>query len=122
VLRSLGCAARVVDGSKVVVTDDRFGEAWVDLEATRRACADLRETPTGEVPVVTGFVGADPRGRTTTLGRCGSDFSATVLGAALDAERIEIWTDVDGVLTAPPQIVANASRISRLSFEEAAEL
>lgn len=63
----------------------------------------------GECP---GFVGADPMGRTTTLGRGGSDYSAAVLGAALDAERVEIWTDVDGVLSAPPQIVAKASRIS----------
>jgi len=122
VLRSFGCPARVVDGSEVVLTDNRFGEARVDHVATRRACAGLRERPTVEVPVVTGFVGADPKGRTTTLGRGGSDFSAALLGAALDAERVEIWTDVDGVLTAPPDIVSEASRISRLSYEEAAEL
>jgi len=122
VLKTLGCPAGVVDGSAVVVTDDHFCEARVDFEATRRACAGLRERPAVEVPVVTGFIGADSNGRTTTLGRGGSDFSAAILGAALDAERVEIWTDVDGVLAAPPQIVANASRISRLSFEEAAEL
>jgi len=122
VLRSVGCPARVVDGSEVVVTDDHFSEAQVDFEATRRSCTSLRERPAVEVPVVTGFIGADSNGRTTTLGRGGSDFSAAILGAALDAEQVEIWTDVDGVLSAPPQIVAGASRISRLSFEEAAEL
>jgi aspartokinase/homoserine dehydrogenase 1 len=121
-LTTVGCPARAVDASELVVTDDRFSEAQVDLDATRRSCQGLRERPTDEVPVVTGFVGADPTGRTTTLGRGGSDYSAAVLGAALDAERVEIWTDVDGVLSAPPQIVANASSLSRLSFEEAAEL
>ncbi len=122
VLKTVGCPARVVDGSEVVVTDDRFSEARVDFQATRRACAGLRERPSVEVPVVTGFIGADSNGRTTTLGRGGSDFSAAILGAALDADRVEIWTDVDGVLSAPPQIVASASRISRLSYEEATEL
>jgi aspartate kinase len=121
-LTAVGCPARAVDGSELVVTDDRFSEAQVDLAATRRSCQRLKERPTDEVPVVTGFVGADPTGRTTTLGRGGSDYSAAVLGAALDAERVEIWTDVDGVLSAPPRIVANATRIPRLSFEEAAEL
>jgi aspartokinase/homoserine dehydrogenase 1 len=122
VLKTVGCPARVVDGSEVVITDDRFCEARVDFEATRRACTGLREIPAVDVPVVTGFIGADRNGRTTTLGRGGSDYSAAILGAALDAERVEIWTYVDGVLSGPPQIVAGASRISRLSYEEAAEL
>src|SRR5262249_44507123 len=69
-----------------------------------------------------GFIGCDADGRTTLLGRGGSDYSASLLGAALRAERIEIWTDVDGVLTGPPRIVSAARRLRVLSFDEAAEL
>jgi aspartokinase len=74
------------------------------------------------VPVVTGFLGADAAGRTTLLGRGSSDTSATWLGAALGAERVEIWTDVDGVLSADPRLVPSARRLPRLSYEQAADL
>ncbi len=76
----------------------------------------------GKVPVLGGFIGADPDGIPTTLGRGGSDFSATILGAALHAHRIEIWTDVDGVLTADPKLCPDARLIPRMSFGEASEL
>jgi aspartate kinase len=122
ILQSAGCAARAVDAAEAVVTDSSFGEARVDLEATQRRCQRLFAGRNTAMPVVTGFIGADPHGRTTTLGRGGSDFTAAVLGAALDAERVEIWTDVDGVLTAPPQLVPGVSSIPWLSYEEAAEL
>jgi len=122
ILESAGCAARVVDAADLVVTDSSFGEARVDFEATRRRCGRLLEGRKNATPIVTGFIGADPYGRTTTLGRGGSDYSAAVLGAALDAERVEIWTDVDGVLTAPPRLVPGVSSIPWLSYEEAAEL
>ncbi len=121
-LQSKGRAARVIDAADAVVTDSFFGEARVDFEATRRRCRRLfagRDTATS---IVTGFIGADRHGRTTTLGRGGSDFTAAVLGAVLDVERVEIWTDVDGVLTAPPQLVPSVSSIPWLSYEEAAEL
>jgi len=121
-LQSKGQAARVIDAADAVVTDSIFGEARVDFEATRRRCRRLfagRDTATS---IVTGFIGADRHGRTTTLGRGGSDFTAAVLGAVLDVERVEIWTDVDGVLTAPPQLVPSVSSIPWLSYEEAAEL
>lgn len=121
-LQSLGCESRVIDAAEAVVTDSSFGEARVDLGATRRRCRRLFDGRNTATPVVTGFVGADPHGRTTTLGRGGSDFSAAVLGAALDAERVEIWTDVEGVLTAPPKLVPSVSSIPWLSYEEAAEL
>lgn len=121
ILRSRGCPARAVDGAEVLATDSTFGEARVDLDATRENCRKLFGSEE-EVPVVTGFVGGDAAGRTTTLGRGGSDLSASVLGAALDAECVEIWTDVDGVLTAPPALVPSSSRIPRMSYAEAAEL
>src|SRR5208337_1461363 len=76
----------------------------------------------GIVPVVTGFLGATPEGELTTLGRGGSDYSATILGAALDADEVIIWTDVDGVLTADPRLVAEAQTIPEISYREAAEL
>ena len=76
----------------------------------------------GIVPVVTGFLGATPGGELTTLGRGGSDYSATILGAALDADEVIIWTDVDGVLTADPRLVAEAQTIPEISYREAAEL
>jgi len=121
-LQSKGCTASVVDATGAVVTDSSFGEARVDLEATRRRCRRLFGGRNTATPVVAGFIGADPHSRTTTLGRGGSDLTAAVLGAVLDAERVEIWTDVDGVLTAPPQLVPSVSSIPWLSYEEAAEL
>jgi aspartokinase/homoserine dehydrogenase 1 len=121
-LQSKGRAARVIDAADAVVTDSSFGEAKVDLEETQRRCGRLFDGRNTATPVVTGFIGADPHGRTTTLGRGGSDLSAAVLGAVLDAERVEIWTDVDGVLTAPPHLVPSVSSIPWLSYEEAAEL
>jgi len=122
VLQSLGCASRTVDAADIVVTDSSFGGAKVNFEQTRRKCQRVFAGRNTATPVVTGFIGADTHGRTTTLGRGGSDLSAAVLGAVLDAERVEIWTDVDGVLTAPPQLVPSVSSIPWLSYEEAAEL
>ena len=121
-LQEMGCAARPVDGADVVVTDSTFGEARVDFVQTENRCRRLLESGGAAIPIVTGFVGGDSRGRTTTLGRGGSDYSAAVLGAVLGAERVEIWTDVDGVLTGPPSRVPKASSVLHLSYEEAEEL
>ncbi len=122
-LRRSGTAAPVVDGSDLIVTDSSFPEARVDLEAT---CHRIRSRPAwpapGTVPIVTGFIGADHYGRTTLLGRGASDLSATILGAALGAGRVEIWTDVPGVLSAPPRWVPAARTVPRLSREEAGAL
>ncbi|MCS6964022.1 aspartate kinase [Thermoflexus sp.] len=124
VLRARGIPARAVDADAFLVTDDRFGEASPDLEQTRvRARAHLLPLlEQGVLPVVTGFIGATPEGRPTTLGRGGSDFSATILGYALDAEEVWIWTDVDGVMSADPKIVPGAHTIPELSYIEAAEM
>jgi aspartate kinase len=103
-----------------LVTDDRFGEAEVLAAAAgnlRRSLGRVRG-----VPVVTGFIGRTRDGAPTTLGRGGSDYTAAILGAALGAEEVEIWTDVDGVLSADPRVVPEAHTIGELSFAEAAEL
>jgi len=120
-LRSRGVEAHAVDGSSLVRTDDGFAEATVDYPATRRlARAALGPLGRGAVPVVSGFVGATEAGDTTLLGRGGSDLTAAVLAWALDAERVEIWSDVDGVMTADPRLHPDARTIDRLSYAEAA--
>ena len=122
-LTARGVAARVVDPASLVVTDDTFGRAAVDRRATAgRLDRLLAETPPATVIVTGGFVGAAPDGRVTTLGRGGSDLSATLLGALAGADRVEIWTDVRGVHTAPPRLVPEARPLARLSYAAAAEL
>ncbi len=122
-LQAAGVSAAGVDAADLVRTDERFGAAEVDAPITRDlARARLAELAPGQVAVVTGFVGATADGRTTTLGRGGSDLSAAVLAQALAAERLEIWTDVDGVLSADPRLVPTAFTLPRLSYDEAAQL
>ena len=119
-----GVPAEAVDATTCVVTDDRFGEAAPDMDATRARCSSvlgpLLRGPT--VPVVTGFIGATPRGAITTLGRGGSDYSAAILGHVFDARSVIIWTDVPGVMTADPRVVTGARTITTLSFREVSEL
>jgi aspartate kinase len=123
-LRAQGVPAEAVDAAGCVVTDDRFGEAVPDFDATRARCAAVLGPllQRGTVPVVTGFIGSTPRGAVTTLGRGGSDYSAAILGAVLDARAVIIWTDVPGVMTADPRIVPSARTIATLSFREVSEL
>jgi bifunctional aspartokinase / homoserine dehydrogenase 1 len=123
-LRELGLASEAVDATELIVTDAFHGGAEPQMDATR-VKSQARLHPLLEkdiVPVVTGFIGATNTGQLTTLGRGGSDYSATILGAALDAEEVIIWTDVDGVLTADPRLVADARTIPVISYREAAEL
>ena len=123
-LREHGCQASWVDAAEVVVTDNQFGEAAPLLVPTcARVQSHLRPMMmAGVTPVITGFVAATEDGTPTTLGRGGSDFSAAILGACLPADEIQIWTDVDGILTADPRIVPNARTQAHLSYNEAAEL
>lgn len=123
-LRSRGTAAVHVFADTVIATDDRFGAARPDRERTRELAAAvvLPHLRNGETVVMTGFIGCAPDGSTTTLGRGGSDYSATLLGAALDADEVQIWTDVPGVLTADPRQVAEARVVPAISFDEAQEL
>jgi aspartokinase/homoserine dehydrogenase 1 len=124
VLVEIGVTSESVEATKLIVTDSYYGgaEPWMDL--TREAChAHLHPLlQQAMVPVVTGFIGASEEGVLTTLGRGGSDYSATILGAALDADEVIIWTDVDGLLTCDPRLVPSASTISEISYREASEL
>lgn len=123
-LRSIGIHSQSVNGSDVIVTDAVFGNASPQMELTRRKCAEqlLPLLKNGTVPVVTGFNGATVDGRPTTLGRGGSDFSASILAASLDAEELWIWTDVDGIMTADPRLVSDVAVLDQVTYAEAAEL
>ena len=118
-----GIPASWSDARRAVLTDGNFGAA-APLDATRDSVRrEIRPVVEGgEVAVVGGFVGATADGITTTLGRGGSDYSAAIIGAALDAREIQIWTDVDGMLTADPRIIPDAQLVPELSFDEASEL
>src|SRR5271167_1418998 len=123
-LRELGLQSEAVDATEVIITDSFHGGAEPLMDRTREEC-EVRLKPMiekGIVPVVTGFLGATTEGQLTTLGRGGSDYSATILGAALNADEVIIWTDVDGVLTADPRLVPEARTIPVISYREAAEL
>ncbi len=123
-LNQVGLPAVAVEATKLMVTTDTHGQAEPLMDETReRVSAHLRPLlADGIVPVVTGFIGATIDGTLTTLGRGGSDYSATILGAALGAAETIIWTDVDGVLTADPRLVSDARTICEISYPEAAEL
>ena len=123
-LCEMGLKGVAVDATELIVTDNASGRAE-PLMAQTRERATARLLPLLEddsVPVVTGFIGATAGGMLTTLGRGGSDYSATILGAALDATEVIIWTDVDGVLTADPRLVPEARTLREISYNEAAEL
>lgn len=123
-LRREGIDAQVVDARRVLVTDAAFGRAEPQLDLIAAAAREhvLSVVRAGRVPVLGGYIGATPDGITTTLGRGGSDYSASLIGAALEAEAIEIWTDVDGMLTADPRVVQGARLIEHIRFDEASEL
>jgi aspartokinase/homoserine dehydrogenase 1 len=123
-LASQDVEAAPVDATELIVTDGNHGAAEPRMDATRERCdAHLRPLlGRGIVPVITGFFGATAEGVLTTLGRGGSDYSATILGAAMDADEVVIWTDVDGVLTSDPRHVSGACTIPEISYLEAAEL
>lgn len=124
VLRARGLKAALVDARHCILTNEEHGCAvplWPETELQTKAA--IQPLLDGSIiPVLGGFIGATREGRTTTLGRGGSDYTAALVGAALSAREIQIWTDVTGVLTADPRLVKNARTIARLSYEEAAEL
>jgi len=123
-LGARGIPARAVDARTVIVTDESFGRALPLMDETARRARDvlLPAIQDGSVPVLPGFIGSTARGVTTTLGRGGSDWSAAVVGAALSAEEIQIWTDVDGMMTVDPRVVPGAKVMREATFDEAAEL
>jgi aspartate kinase len=116
--------AVLLDARKVIITDAQHGKAIPQVEEIESKL-EIHAKPLiaeGRVPIMGGFIGSTCDGITTTIGRGGSDFSAALAGAGLDAERIEIWTDVDGMKTTDPRICPDAHRIKIISFDEAAEL
>ncbi len=119
-----GIDAAAVNGVELIVTDDEFGSASPLMEETgEKARAKLLPLiEAGQVPIVTGFNGATRDGRPTTLGRGGSDFSASILAAVLDADELWIWTDVDGILSGDPRVVPDARVLDEVTYNEAAEL
>ena len=123
-LRSMQLPAEAVDANHCIVTDDVFGSAAPLRDLTRVRTHKVLQPllDRGILPIVTGFIGATQSGIITTLGRGGSDYSAAILGDALDATAVTIWTDVDGVMTADPRIIPEARTLPLISYEELAEL
>ncbi len=123
-LRELGYDSEAIDATELILTDGNFQNA-APLSAATREQTVARLQPLLDddaIPVITGFIGATADGVTTTLGRGGSDYSAALIGQALDADEVWIWTDVDGVMSADPRLVPNAVSIPTLSFREVSEL
>jgi len=124
-LKDIGVEACFLTGSEAgIVTDSNFGEAVPLMNVTKLQVRERLEPLLGKgvVPVVTGFIAATQDGVTTTLGRGGSDYTATIIGAALAAQEVWIWTDVDGLMTSDPKIVPNAKTLPEISFKEALEM
>ncbi len=122
-LRSAGMRAQHIDARRVIVTDDAFTQAAPQFQETyRRLQEQVAPIAEDAVVVMGGFIGSTEDGQTTTLGRGGSDYSAAIVGAGVGAEEIQIWTDVDGMLTADPRIIPGGRRVRSISFEEAAEM
>jgi aspartokinase/homoserine dehydrogenase 1 len=125
ILDNSGLSAAYLDARSLIKTDSRFGRARFLQDETYSRIASFFSSPVlkaGPLQIVTGFIASTMDDATTTLGRGGSDLSAAIFGAALDAEGVEIWTDVDGILTADPRFVKNSLRIETISYEEAMEL
>lgn len=123
-MRTEGLPVELVDARSVVITNDDFGNASPKMHVIERNVRTMI-TPklnAGLIVITQGYIGSTVKGQTTTLGRGGSDYSAALLGAAAEAEEIQIWTDVDGIMTADPRIVPSARRLKVISFREASEL
>lgn len=119
-----GCAAEAIDATEIVITSAHFGSAVPHQQPTREYTRArlLPLLANGVVPVITGFIGATEHGATTTLGRGGSDYSGAIVGAALDADEVAIYTDVDGVMTTDPRLAPDARVIPLISYAEMGEL
>ena len=124
-LKDLGLSSEHLTGGEAgIVTDNKFGEACLLMNFTKFQLTKNIEPllKKGTIPVLTGFIAATQNGETTTLGRGGSDYTATIVGAALEVNEVWIWTDVDGLMTSDPKIVPEAKTIPEMSFQEATEL
>lgn len=121
-LKLAGIQAEYLDARKVIKTNKEFGSAKVNFNITDHLLQEHYKNKKGKVQIVTGFIAADVGGLTTTLGRGGSDYTAAIIAGALNAEVLEIWTDVDGVLTCDPRKVKKAFTLPTLSYAEAMEM
>lgn len=123
-ISACGVPSESIEATRLIVTNDHFGQAEPLTDQTRELSRSilLPLVKKGVIPVITGFIGATVDGVTTTLGRGGSDFSASIIGAALDADEVWIWTDVNGVMSANPSEVPEARTLREISYTEAAEL
>lgn len=121
ILHAQGVDCQFLDARKVIRTNDSFGMAEVDFDTTNRLIQE-HFAKTKSLQLITGFIGSTDKGETTTLGRGGSDYTGSIFGAALNSEEIEIWTDVDGMMTADPRKVKNAFTIPTITYSEAMEL
>ena len=121
-LRSLDIKNTWKDARELIVTNADFGNAVVDFTSSNKTIEAFFSTLEYGVCIVPGFIGRDKNGNTTTIGRGGSDYTAAIIGAALDASIVEIWTDVPGMMTADPRLVSNAKIIQHISYQEAMEL
>lgn len=122
-LRQIGLKAEAVDARELIITSEESEFMLVDFEETRKRCLKVAKMArSGVVPVVTGFICSTPEAVTTTLGRGGLDYSASIVGACLKASEIQIWTDVNGVMTADPRIAPEARVLDHVSYKEAVEM
>lgn len=119
---SAGMNAAFKDSRELIKTDDTYGKAAVDFESTNTNCKAYFSSTKNKITVIPGFISSSAKGNPTTLGRGGSDYSAAVVASAIDAEELQIWTDVSGMYTANPRIVKQAKAIPQISYEEAMEL
>jgi aspartate kinase len=125
VLRDIGLACQYLTGKEAgILTDSNFGEARPLMDTTKLRLIHKIEPllKRNIVPVITGFIGADQNGNTTTIGRGGSDYTATIISAGINADEVWLWSDVDGLMTADPRIVKDAAVIKEVSFAEAMEM
>ena len=121
-LKSIGISNVWKDARELIITNSQFGSANVNFAVTNENINNFFSTAEANICIIPGFIASDKNGSTTTLGRGGSDYTAAIIGAALNASIVEIWTDVSGMMTADPRLVANAKIIRELSYQEAMEL
>lgn len=120
--QSLGINTAMADARDLIITDDHFTNAHVNFSVTNALIEQYFAHNAHDVTVVPGFIASNANGKTTTLGRGGSDYTAAIVAAALQADNLEIWTDVSGMMTADPRLVSNARAIPKISYQEAMEL
>jgi aspartokinase/homoserine dehydrogenase 1 len=121
-LASEGLSNQLIDAKKIILTDSQYTKAAVQFEKTQQNIQAFFAETGEDLFIIPGFVASDEKGNTTTLGRGGSDYTAAIIGAALNASVVEIWTDVSGMMTADPRMVSNAKAIKQISYHEAMEL